>query len=123
MARKILLIDDLRDFRDVTEDMKVTVARTSAEALAILASDTIWDEIWFDHDLGKVDDKVDSTLPILDLLCEAAFNDTPVDVGICYVHTSNPVGRNNILSGLDRYGYQAVRVNAPDYFIVQTEEA
>lgn len=113
---RVLLIDDLRDFRDGRETL---IARTSAQALAILADRPELDELWLDHDLGELaDGRVDSIMSVVDFLNgEAAFG-APYPVQVVYVHTSNPVGAQQMMAGLQRYGYTARRVNAPDVFIV-----
>lgn len=112
---KTLLIDDLRNFVD---NRKATIARNSNQALHILENDNVWDEIWLDHDLGEVDGSLDSIMPVVDFMAEAAFNDTPINVGIIYIHTSNPVGAKQMFASLTRYGYHCVKVNASDFFIV-----
>ena len=116
---RILLIDDLRNFRAVDKNDELVIARTSAEALTILASQNDWDEIWFDHDLGEPEGKLDTTMRVVDFLSEKAFNDNPVNVKIVYVHTSNIVGRQQILASLTRYGYKAIPVDAKLIFIVE----
>ena len=115
---RILLIDDLRNFRIVPKG-ELVIARTSAEALAILEQQNDWDEIWFDHDLGEPDGKLDTTMRVVDFLSERAFNDNPVNVGVVYVHTSNTVGRQQILASMKRYGYRAIPVDAQPVFIVE----
>lgn len=114
---RVLLIDDLRDFRDGRETL---IARTSAQALAILAERPELDELWLDHDLGQLEDgRVDDVMKVVDFLNgEAAFGEA-YPVQVIYVHTSNPVGAQQMMAGLQRYGYRARRVNAPDVFIVQ----
>ena len=114
---KVLLVDDLRNFRD---GRKSVIARNSVEALAILNSDNVWDEIWLDHDLGIVDSiGIDTIMSVVDFMCEQAYNETPVEVATVYVHTSNPVGAKQIMSSLQNYGYNVIRVNAPEFFIVE----
>jgi len=118
MTYRVLVIDDLRSFRDERVEAEVTYARTSAEALEILNDGTSYDEIWFDHDLGMIDDdRVDSTMPVVDFLSEMSFNDTPYPVDTVLVHTSNPVGRDNIIRSLSRWGYNIKSVPADDYFV------
>lgn len=116
--KTILLIDDLRVFRQVEADAELHVARNSGDALAILKvnPDKHWDEIWFDHDLGIVNDAIDDSLPVVDYIAERAFFDNPVSVGTAYVQSSNPAGVRAILITLQRYGYNTVRVNADEYF-------
>jgi hypothetical protein len=115
---RVLLIDDLRDFRQLPAGVELTVARTSAEALEVLGAATHWDEIWLDHDLGENEAGVDSIMRVVDFLCEQAFNDQPVDVDRVRVHTSNPVGGQQMMLALQRYGYSVQRVNASDYLTV-----
>lgn len=116
--KTILLIDDLRVFRRVDTDAELHIARNSAEALAILQAnpDKHWDEVWFDHDLGIVNDLIDSTLPVADHIAERAFFDNPVSIGTAYIHTSNPAGARDITVTLQRYGYKTVRVQADEVF-------
>jgi hypothetical protein len=118
--KTILLIDDLRVFRTPEIDAEIRIARNSAEALTFLQEnpDQYWDEIWFDHDLGIVNDKEDTTLPVADYLSERAFFDNPVSVGTVFIHTSNPVGARVLTTTLQRYGYKTVRVQAEDVFSI-----
>ena len=112
---RILLIDDLRDFRDARDCI---TARTSAEALEFLKLGGEFDEIWFDHDLGLLANGVpDTTMVIVDFLSELAYNGTLYPVGLVYVHTSNPVGGKQIAASLENYGYVVRRVYAGDFFI------
>lgn len=115
MDKKVLLIDDLRDFRDNRE---CVIARTSLEALNILSAGELFDEIWLDHDLGEIDGINDSTMVIVDFLSKEAFYGNPYPVKLIIVHTSNPVGKKQILASLERYGYETINVNATEYFIV-----
>lgn len=116
--KTILLIDDLRVFRRVDTNAELHIARNSAEALAILQAEPgkHWDEVWFDHDLGTVNDAIDTTLPVADHLAERAFFDNPVSIGTAYIHSSNPVGVKAIMATLQRYGYKTVRVQADEVF-------
>lgn len=112
-----LLVDDCRNFVS-TVGRKVTIARTSSEALSILETQQEWDEIFLDHDLGMPNGKLDDVMPVVDFLCEQAFNGTPVSVQTIYVHTSNPAGARHIMSSLDRFAYPVRRIYAPDVFVV-----
>jgi hypothetical protein len=115
MTRSILLIDDLRDFLVPDTDAEITIARTSQQALDILAQRNDWDELWLDHDLGGDD----TIMVIVDYLSEKAFLDEPVNVGMVYIHTSNPVGRKQMKLTLDRYGYNTRLVDAEQFFTVE----
>ena len=86
-----LFVDDLRDPPDATW----TVARTSAEALAILESGAQVDELSFDHDLGGDD----TSRPIVLWLSE--YGGWPATVR---VHSANPVGVEWLVGMIERYG-------------------
>lgn len=74
-------------------------AKTSAEALAYLETGTV-QEISLDHDLGMNDQGEDDTTRRLVLwMCE---NDAFPEV--LYVHTANRVGREWLVSMINRYG-------------------
>lgn len=115
----ILLIDDLRSFKD---DRTATVLRTSKNALKFLQThpNIVWDEIWLDHDLGLASDAMvpDTIMSVVDYFCEKAFNNDPVKVNIINIHTSNPVGRKQIALSLQRFGYQTRAMQAETFFKV-----
>lgn len=119
--KRVLLVDDLRNFRTLAPEVDLTIARTSQQGLDILAEDAQWDEIWLDHDLGDESGEIDDVMRVVDYLSERAFNDEPVKVGTVFVHTSNPPGSRAMLAALGRFGYTAVRVAPEPYFIVGTE--
>lgn len=121
---KILLIDDLRNFRFVPEGTEVVAARTSAEALAVLADEqTHWDEIWFDHDLGEPNGAdPDTTMPVVDYLSERAFFGNPVSVGKVFIHSSNPPGVRQMAASLTRFGYAPTVVAPEPIFIVDGKD-
>ncbi len=97
--RRILFVDDLRDFP--LPDLNADIVRSSEAALEQLKSGKAYDEIWLDHDLGGDD----TSMPIVYWLAERAFNGNPYPVEKVVVHTANPVGRKNIVSSLTRWGY------------------
>lgn len=114
----ILLIDDLRSFKDSRLASVATVARTLDEGLEAIQSKS-WASVWLDHDLGlSSEGKPEDIMPIIDYVSKMAFFDSPVDVERFYVHTSNTVGGNAMMKSLNAYGYEAVRVNAVDYLTV-----
>lgn len=99
-----LVIDDLR-----THVEGGTHVRTSQEAFEPLHH--VWDEVWLDHDLGPDDD----IMRVVDYMCEWAYFDHPVRVSVVYVHTQNPVGAENVMRALTRYGYNAKRVGVESF--------
>jgi hypothetical protein len=117
-----VVIDDLRMvkeelYSDWQDSGEVHVIRNSSEALSFLDANTVHvDELYLDHDLGIVDGQEDTIMPVVDYLCEKAFNDTPVSIGTIYVHTSNPVGGNQMKKSLERYGYRVVRIHSDEVF-------
>jgi hypothetical protein len=117
--QQILLIDDLRNFREAPVDTELTIARTSTEGLAALELEREWDQIWLDHDLGL--DRFgepDTIMVVVDRMSELAYFNTPVRVREVLVHTSNPPGAAQMLQALTHFGYN-VRVVQPErYFIV-----
>lgn len=110
---RVLLVDDLRSFREPIE--AVVVARTVAEALAALETDGPWEQIWLDHDLGETTGTIEDVMPVVDFLVESAAEGRPVEVQTVVVHTSNPVGRANMERALTRAGYRVIQVRADDY--------
>jgi hypothetical protein len=113
----ILLIDDLRSFRDGREAMIARTSQAGLKALEQLEGQSL-KSIWLDHDLGEFSDgTVDSIMVVVDKLCELAFSEKPVPVETIYVHTSNPVGRDQMLQSLRRWGYNAKAAQADDYLI------
>lgn len=118
MTYPVLLIDDLRDFKRKITPGDLTVARTSQEGLDVLLTRK-WEQIWLDHDLGlNADGSEDTIMPVVDFMCERAFNGSPVEAEAILVHTSNPNGAAVIQRSLSAYGYSSIRVNAPEYFHV-----
>lgn len=101
---EILVIDDLRSL----PGSAVTYARTSAAALDLLELPGGWDEVWFDHDLGGDD----TTIPVLDRICELAASGTPVRIGLAVIHTSNSSGRDTLRRSLERWGYPVRVIDA-----------
>lgn len=109
---KILIIDDLRNPLDwMCSNNSIIIARTSNEAMKILSQGAVFDQIYFDHDLGGDD----TSRPIVLYLEEVAYFGNPYPVGEIIVHTSNSTGGDWIMRGLEPY-YNIRRVFAGDYF-------
>lgn len=102
----IVLVDDLRDFRD---GRPAVVLRSSIEALDYLNTHPtgLVDELWLDHDLGPGDD----IRPVVTVLERLAFQGTPFPVQRIYVHTANPPAAASMLAGLHRWSYNAIRTD------------
>lgn len=105
---RILIIDDLR-ILDTPDGADVTYARTLADAFAALR-DGRWDQVWFDHDLGKVDGKTEEAYPVaVEMEWAAAGAADPVDVGEVFVHTDNVNGGPRLMQALRAYRPRRVR--------------
>ena len=113
----ILLVDDLRSFLPEHSDVEHTIARTSAEGLAVLkaaqAEGITIDQLWLDHDLGG-EDKITS---VVDYIDSEAIAGRRIQIAQILVHTQNPVGGEQMIAALTARGYPTVRVRADDYLI------
>jgi hypothetical protein len=86
-----LYIDDLRPVPDGW-----VLAKTSAEAIAMLESNPAFEAISFDHDLGGDD----TSRAVVLWLCEHE-DKWP---NTAYVHSFNPVGKEWLTGMINRYG-------------------
>jgi hypothetical protein len=128
---KVLVIDDLRSFKDgvIPADTDVTYARTSLEGLKKLRTQKVWDQVWFDHDLGirpkKQGDEegtgieifgmkvMDNTRPCAHWMADPA---NPIVAKSVMVMTASPVGGFWLMSTLSPRYPVCVRVSARTYF-------
>lgn len=113
-ASAIVLVDDLRSFRD---GRPCLVARTSVDGVELLRSfrGRLLDELWLDQDLGGDD----TIRPVVAELEEGAFNGEPYDVELVIVHTSNPAGGDMVVRALRRWGYRVVVRDPAAYFTTE----
>lgn len=115
----VLLIDDLRVFR---QDLPHLVARTSQQGLEALRvgrrTQHTWRQIWLDHDLGDATGTCDVIGPVIDWMCHQALSGTPVAVEQILIHTTNVAGGAGMVRALERVGYRTTRVPAKDYLLV-----
>lgn len=132
----ILLVDDLRDFReevlnaafnpgtsDEPIEVYLRICRTSQSAVETLAKDErVWDQVWLDHDLGQVQGEDDTTMNVVDYILFRNENGDPLPVHNYIIHSSNPVGVKNIAMALDSIGRDSVIVNPRDFFTVRDSE-
>lgn len=95
---KVLVIDDQRIFKG--EDIQHVT--TSQEGIALLDENTIWDEVWLDHDLGS-----DSEGSGSDIVRHIIA--TRPQVRLFCVHSMNPVAAEYMVSDLTHAGYPAIR--------------
>lgn len=108
----IMLLDDTRDFKT---KRATYVARTSADAIALLdsLSDQTLAELWLDYDLiGE-----DTTQPVVEHLLSRAASGTPQAVDLIWVHSSNIRHGRRITTELAAAGYPARRSYAAGLFV------
>lgn len=107
MKKKIVVVDDIRNYPFTDEDEGVTL-RTSQQALSYLGYKTgirvEIDELWLDFDLGGDD----TAMPVALFLAECAYYGSPYPVKSIIIHSMNPVGSEAMRSVLARYGYDVV---------------
>jgi hypothetical protein len=94
VMRSVLVIDDVRSFR-----FDCAYARTVAQAVSLLEDP--WDEVWFDHDLGRGETVRPAVLWIEE---QIAYGKRP-EIAQVVIHSSNPSGIQWI--------YQALRQHYP----------
>ena len=99
-----VLVDDVRAFKD---DRPAFVARSSAEALALLdmLEGMAIDELWLDHDLTAGD----TVQPVVDRLVAASRAGAPFRVRTIVVHTANISAGPRIARQLREAGYAVER--------------
>lgn len=96
-----LVIDDLRILNLPGE---VVYARTVGEALARLESNTFWDGIYVDHDLGYRTGRAEDIWDVVECF-ETRMFENPIKTRQIYVITANPVGRQRLKLAFDQMGY------------------
>lgn len=111
-ATTVLLVDDVRRFRDERE---CVVARNPAEALAALREHgPELAELWLDFDLGRhPDGRRRDVLPVVEELIRAATSGVPYAIGRIIIHSANPAGALAIRRALEGAGYVVERHHAP----------
>lgn len=89
-----LLIAEDRTGRACPSSSEITLVRTYQEGLEQLCSDTFWDVVLMDHDLGSADVNDDGTR--LMNKYEEYIHDKPLNIGRFVVISSNPRGSENM---------------------------
>lgn len=100
----VLVVDDLRLFGDKFVDLDIRYALNSKDAITILEQEAdSFEEIWLDHDLGIVDEKIDDVIPVVNWIEEKLVtSDKLSNLQRIRILTSNPVGYQKI-KALGRY--------------------
>jgi hypothetical protein len=114
MKMNILIIDDIRAFNFERDIDNLVYARTVHDAIHNLASGVIWDEVWFDYDMGGTFGKLeifDTSLPVLAWLAESiVYHHKKPRIERVYIHTSNMAGAM-ILGNTLQLWYDASVIN------------
>ena len=92
-----LYIDDVRPI-----PFGMVGARSSAQAIQIIATKGMPSGISFDHDLGDDDTAMVVVNWIIEKDTQSNFTFIPEGFDY-YVHSMNPIGRQNLQSKLDNY--------------------
>lgn len=96
----ILVVDDLRVFRD---DLDVVYARTLNETAPYLTAacsgKIVISELWLDHDLGQSED----IRELVDHLDQLAIEGEKLPLDCIRIISANPVGRDYITRALGRH--------------------
>lgn len=95
--KNTLVIDDVRVF-----NFEATYARNPQDAIIQIRDNGPWEFCFWDHDLGSSLDENVTIYPVLMMVLEAAFYGSPFQLGKCFIHTDNPVGRD-VLRQLEKY--------------------
>jgi len=112
---RILVIDDMRQFKTEPVDAEVVYARTSREGLRTLRDDKEWDQIYLDHDLGYDDHQgADTIRPVLAYIEEHSeeFIRRPL---FCVI-TSNGYAGDMMVRSLSVCGLSVQRLNPSRQF-------
>ncbi len=115
MPDRWLVVDDIRRVGDVSyfaDPPKVTHVETAEEGIAALTEGE-FDWLWLDHDLGRRNGEIITIMPLVDWLCERAFNGDRVPITQIVVHSANPVGARTMMQVLERQGYKVGRSILP----------
>jgi hypothetical protein len=91
-----LYLDDLRPTPDGWAR-----AYSVNEAIKMVESANKWDAVSLDHDLGDYAEDGGDAIKFVDWM--VMTGNLPATI---YIHTSNPVGRDNMRRTLMRHGYQ-----------------
>jgi hypothetical protein len=106
----VLLVDDVRRFRDGRD----CLVATSAEEAARLLRQHDVEEIWLDHDLGRHGDgSARTVMPFVAELVRLAASGELDPLPHVLVHSANPAGALAIRRALEAAGYQVQRHHAP----------
>lgn len=118
----IVLIDDLRNFKEPVLAHILRTEKAGFEWLESLTAEDTVGTLFLDHDLGEDEDgNVTDVMSIVNKLEERAFFETAPQIDMIYVHTSNSVGGKQIEAALQRF-FRTRRIYAGDHFTTTEED-
>jgi hypothetical protein len=106
--RYVLFIDDERDYSFVEGSLIQTIirhkpqqfliARNSKQAIKLIKANGLPCFIFFDHDLGEINNKVDTSMNVVNFITEnyLSFPDY-------IIHSQNPIGAKNLHSKIESF--------------------
>lgn len=115
-----ILVDDLRNFKKAPDGV-VKVFRNSRPAIEWFKSQDPQslsiDALWLDHDLGLVDDEVDTVWPLIEFLeYQHHIEGVHYPIKKINVQSMNSVEVPKMLKALEHLGYPSYRASASTYF-------
>lgn len=121
----IVLIDDLRNFKEPALAHILRTEKAGFEWLESLTEEDTIGQLWLDHDLGKDDQgNITDIMSIVNKLEERAFFGSAPQIEHVLVHTSNGVGGKQIMDALGRF-FRTTRIpeaEMKNYFRPLTDE-
>jgi hypothetical protein len=118
----IVLIDDLRSFKNPVMAHVLRTEKDGFEWLESLSSEDTVGELWLDHDLGEDESgNVTSIMSIVNKLEERAYFETAPQIDMIYIHTSNSVGGRSMEAALQRF-FRTRKIYAGDHFTTTEED-
>lgn len=98
----ILIIDDERTLNSVDRSVayldNIFYARTLMQARTYFYGATLWDQVYLDHDLGN-----ENVREFTREIEEDAHNGILYDVRTFIIHSSNPLGREEMYQALHKF--------------------
>lgn len=108
IMKYVLFVDDERDYSFVSSNLILVIerhkpqqffiAKNSKEAISMIKNYGLPCFIFFDHDLGEVDNKMDTSMNLVNYITEnyGSFPDY-------IIHSQNPIGVKNLHSKIESF--------------------
>ena len=76
----------------------------SVSRAQLLCYSHVFEEMSLDHDLGDYSSEGGDGIAFVDWLCEAGQSVPSLWPKVIFIHSGNPVGRDNMLRAIDKFG-------------------